>query len=46
MTTLAFGMGFFGTVWGVVLIAVGAFLCGVMFKDWFLKLITGGKYGR
>tara|TARA_R110000824_G_scaffold1991_4_gene9720 strand:- start:8844 stop:8987 length:144 start_codon:yes stop_codon:yes gene_type:complete len=45
-TLLALGMGFFGTIWGVVLMSAGAFLCGVMFKDWFLKLITGGKWQR
>lgn len=35
---------FFGTVWGMVLLAVGSFLAGVMFKDWFLKLVTGGRW--
>ena len=44
--TIALATGFLGSVWGIVLIAVGSFLAWVMFKDWFLKLITGGKYQR
>tara|TARA_R100001082_G_C4362878_1_gene160276 strand:+ start:1518 stop:1655 length:138 start_codon:yes stop_codon:yes gene_type:complete len=36
--------GFFGTVWGMSLLTVGSFLAGVMFRDWFLKIITGGKW--
>lgn len=35
---------FFGTVWGMALLVVASFLAGVMFRDWFLKLITGGKW--
>jgi len=44
MTTLASMSGFFGTVWFMVLMCVASFGAGVVFKDKFLKLITGGKY--
>jgi len=44
ITTLASLSGFLGTVWFVLLVAVGGFGAGVVFKTPFLKLITGGKY--
>ena len=44
--TMTLATAFFGTVWGMALLVVAAFLAGVMFKDWFLKLITGGRWGK
>ena len=35
--------GFFGTAWFMALVAVGGFVAGMCFKDWFLKLISRGK---
>ena len=43
MTTIL-ATAFFGTVWGMALLVVASFLAGVMFRDWFLKIITGGKW--
>ena len=42
--TLASFSGFLGTVWFMVLLAAASFGAGVVFKNQFLKLITGGKY--
>ena len=44
MITLASFSGFLGTVWFMALLAVGGFVAGVVFKNQFLKLITGGKF--
>ena len=44
MITLASFSGFLGTVWFMALLAVGGFVAGVVFKNQFLKLITGGSY--
>jgi hypothetical protein len=46
MNTLAFGTGFFGTIWFTLLLGSACFLAGVIFKDQFLKLITGGRWGK
>ena len=45
MSTLATLSSFFGTVWFVALVGVAGFAAGLAFKDPFLKLVTGGKYG-
>jgi len=45
MSTLATLSSFFGTVWFVALVGVAGFAAGMAFKDPFLKLVTGGKYG-
>ena len=42
--TSTLATAFFGTVWGMSLLSVASFLAGVMFRDWFLKLISGGKW--
>jgi hypothetical protein len=42
--TLASFSGFLGTVWFMVLLAAASFGAGVVFKNQFLKLITGGKF--
>jgi hypothetical protein len=44
MTMLALGTGFFGTVFGMIILCSASFVCGVMFKTQFLKLITAGRY--
>ena len=44
MISLASFSGFLGTVWFMVLLAAASFGAGVVFKNQFLKLITGGKF--
>jgi hypothetical protein len=44
MTILADASSFFGTVWFVGLVAVASFGAGMVFKNAFLRLVTGGKY--
>lgn len=43
MTTLAFA-GFFGSVFGIAILCAASFVAGVIFKNPFLKLVTGGKW--
>jgi|TARA_R100000084_G_C4633839_1_gene139899 hypothetical protein len=44
MTTLASFSGFLGTFWFILLVAVGSFGAGMVFKAPFLRLISGGKW--
>jgi|TARA_R100001015_G_C4634354_1_gene200714 hypothetical protein len=44
MIHLASFSSFLGTFWFMVLLSVGSFGAGIVFKTPFLKLITGGKY--
>tara|TARA_R100000458_G_scaffold45232_1_gene43431 strand:- start:3549 stop:3689 length:141 start_codon:yes stop_codon:yes gene_type:complete len=46
MTILADASSFFGTVWFMALLCVGSFGAGVVFKDHFLKLVTGGRWQK
>ncbi len=43
MTTLASFSSFLGTTWFIALVGVGGFVAGMLFKDWFLKLLNRGK---
>jgi hypothetical protein len=44
MTTLASLSSFLGTFWFILLVAVGSFGAGMVFKAPFLRLISGGKW--
>tara|TARA_R100000458_G_C8275567_1_gene250680 strand:- start:3583 stop:3723 length:141 start_codon:yes stop_codon:yes gene_type:complete len=46
MTTLASMSGFFGTIWFMALMCVASFGAGVIFKDHFLKMVTGGRWQK
>lgn len=41
--TFASISSFFGTAWFMGLVAVGGFAAGMVFKDWFLKLVSRNK---
>ena len=46
MITLASFSKFLGTVRFMALLCAGSFGAGVIFKDHFLKLITGGRWQK
>jgi hypothetical protein len=46
MITLASFSSFLGTTWFMMLLCVASFGAGVVFKDQFLKLITGGRWQK
>jgi hypothetical protein len=46
MITIASISSFFGTVWFMALLCVASFGAGVVFKDQFLKIITGGRWQK
>ena len=46
MTTLASMSSFFGTVWFMIIMCGVSFGAGVIFKDQFLKLVTGGRWQK
>lgn len=41
--TLASFSGFLGTIWFMIILAAASFGAGVVFKNQFLKLVTGKK---
>ena len=42
--TLASMSSFIGTFWFMALLSVASFAAGVIFKDWFLNVVTGGRW--